>query len=199
MSETNGYYSNLLILEYRNKPKAKATIESVVGLLPDDMILSIINGFNIETAVGKQLDILGKYIGISRDYIKDGAVTLLTDDEYRVLLKLKIACNTSNLSHGSIDRSLYDLFGSDVRMDSVGNMEMTYFVPFDFEPVVIAAIQKNALPRPMGVEVHYVIEDKKKFFAYCDYDDQSAVYRTGFRDYNNPDKDGETFTYSKRK
>ena len=68
MSALDTYYSNLLILQYHNKPKAKATIEASVGLLPDDLILEVINGFDIETAVGKQLDILGIYVGVDRFY-----------------------------------------------------------------------------------------------------------------------------------
>lgn len=192
------YYSNLLILQYHNKPKARATIEATTDLMPDNLIQGVINGFDINTAVGKQLDILGEYVGVDRNYISNGAVTLLSDDEYRLLLKLKIACNTSDYSHKNIDESLYEIFGVRVRMDSIGNMEMTYFVPSQSINVIQAAIEKNVLPKPMGVDLSYVIEYGKNFFAFCSYENQVAVYKTGFRDYNNPDKEGETFTYNKR-
>ena len=194
----NEYYSNLLILQYHDKPKAKATIEAVVNLLPDELIQEVVGGFDIETAVGKQLDILGEYLGVDRYYNDSGEIKTLDDEDYRIILKLKAICNTSNLSHKSLDESLYDFFLNTVRMDSAGNMEMTYFVPKDKTPIIQAAIQKEVLPRPMGVRCSYIIEYDKKFFGFCTYQNQTAVYKTGFRDYNDPDKVGEMLTYSKR-
>ena len=194
----NEYYSNLLILQYHNKPKAKATVEASVGLIPDNLIQEVANGFNINTAVGKQLDILGQYIGLDRGYIDEGESKNLNDDDYRLLLKLKIICNTDNASYKSICDSLYDFFGTDIRMDSTGNMDMVYFIPPNAVDVIKAALQKGVLPKPMGVNLDYVIEYKKKFFGFCTYNNTMAVYKTGFRDYNNPNKDGECFTYDKR-
>lgn len=194
----NEYYSNLLILQYHNKPKAKATIEAVVNLLPDELIQEVINGFDIETAEGKQLDILGEYIGVDRFYTDEGKIKTLDDEDYRIILKLKAICNTSNLSHKSLDESLYDFFQNTVRMDSEGNMEMTYFVPKNKTPIILAAIQKEVLPKPMGVRCSYIIEYNKKFFGFCTYNNQYSVYKTGFRRYNNPDKEGEMLTYNKR-
>ena len=198
MSKTDSYYSNLLIMQYHGKPKAKATIEKSVALLPDDIILDVINGFNIETAVGKQLDILGEYVGVDRYYLVDSQAELLNDGDYRILIKLKAISNTSDLSHKSLEEALYDFFGYTVRMDSDGNMEMTYFVPKDKTPIIQAAIQKEVLPRPMGVRCSYIIEYDKKFFGFCTYSNQYAVYKTGFRTYNNPTKVGEVLTYNKR-
>ena len=194
----NSYYSNLLIMQYHNKPKAKATIEATVGLLPDDLIMEVINGFDIETAVGKQLDILGEYVGVDRYYLVDNQADLLNDEDYRILIKLKAISNTSDLSHKSLEEALYNFFGNSVRMDSDGNMEMTYFVPKNKTPIIQAAIQKEVLPRPMGVRCSYIIEYDKRFFGFCTYQNQTAVYKTGFRSYNNPNKVGEVLTYSKR-
>lgn len=194
----NSYYSNLLIMQYHNKPKAKATIEATVGLLPDDLIMEVINGFDIETAVGKQLDILGEYVGVDRYYLVDNQAELLNDEDYRILIKLKAISNTSDLSHKSLEEALHNFFGNSVRMDSVGNMEMTYFVPKNKTPIIPAAIQKEVLPRPMGVRCSYIIEYDKRFFGFCTYQNQTAVYKTGFRTYNNPNKVGEVLTYSKR-
>lgn len=194
----NSYYSNLLIMQYHNKPKAKATIETTVGLLPDDLIMEVINGFDIETAVGKQLDILGEYVGVDRYYLVDNQAQLLDDEDYRILIKLKAISNTSDLSHKSLEEALYNFFGNTVRMDSDGNMEMTYFVPKNKTPIIQAAIQKEVLPRPMGVRCSYIIEYDKRFFGFCTYQNQTAVYKTGFRSYNNPNKVGEVLNYSKR-
>ena len=70
MSENSAlidYYTNLLIIQYHNKPKARATIEAMIseGMIYDLAIL-VRDGFNLETAVGAQLDIIGKYVGVNR-------------------------------------------------------------------------------------------------------------------------------------
>lgn len=60
------YYQNLLLIQYR-KPKANATITALVGLLMIyDLMIMVRDGYNIDTAVGHQQDIIGKYLGITR-------------------------------------------------------------------------------------------------------------------------------------
>jgi len=61
------YYANLLIIQYNCKPKATQTIKSLLQvLLAENVYNDILNGYDINTAVGKQLDILGQYIGSDR-------------------------------------------------------------------------------------------------------------------------------------
>lgn len=192
------YYSNLLALEYHGKPKATATIEALTNLLPHALIQSVINAFDIETAVGVQLETLGQYVDVDRFYLLDGVLQRLSDDDYRTLIKLKAISNTSDLSHKSLDESLYKFFGYSVRMDSAGDMKMTYFVPKNKTALIQAAIQKQVLPRPEGVQCNYIIEYDKNFFAFCRYTDLTTAYKAGFRSYDNPDKPGEVLTYYKR-
>lgn len=69
MSDLTEYYKNLLIIQYNNKEKAKATIELLVDeLWASDIYQSVRDGYNIDTAVGLQLDIIGKYVGLTRFY-----------------------------------------------------------------------------------------------------------------------------------
>ena len=61
-------YQDLLLNQYINLTKARGTI----GLLNTEAVCSLVqfdvqNGFNIDTAVGVQLDVLGQYIGLSRN------------------------------------------------------------------------------------------------------------------------------------
>lgn len=198
MSEVDEYYANLLIMQYHNKQKARDTIKASTHAIPDELVTNVENGFNVDTAVGKQLDILGKYIGADRYYEDNGDILALDDEDYRTILKLAIISNSSDFSHKSIDDALYAFFEDRIRMDSDGNMEMEYFVPKDKTPLIRAALQKKILPKPMGVRVSGIIEYSKIFFGLCTYDNQTAVYKTGFRTYNDPDKAGETLTYDKR-
>ena len=67
-------YQDLLIKQYIDKPKARADIALFCKLLlAGGVLLDVQNAYNLDTAVGKQLDILGKYAGTSRDF-KTGTV-----------------------------------------------------------------------------------------------------------------------------
>jgi len=73
IEEVIQYYQNLLIIQYNQKEKAKAEIELFVKtLLNDDIYSKVREGFDLETATGKQLDILGKIIGVDRFYEATG-------------------------------------------------------------------------------------------------------------------------------
>lgn len=61
------YYANLLILQYRNKPKASATIKLGAGIyLADGLIFELNDILNIETQQGAQLDLIGQILGVNR-------------------------------------------------------------------------------------------------------------------------------------
>ena len=63
------YYANLLIVQYNGKRKAKSTIKTFVDLFYINMVLmQIRDAFDWTTAVGNQLDIIGKWVGCSRFY-----------------------------------------------------------------------------------------------------------------------------------
>lgn len=67
--EVTTYYINLLIIQYHNKPKAKATVELIVTLIWMDMIIfQLRDAFDWRTAIGKQLDIVADWVGTSRFY-----------------------------------------------------------------------------------------------------------------------------------
>lgn len=60
-------YTNLLIKQYYDKPKAKATIAAIIQTgLANGIFFQIGDAFNIDTAVGAQLDIIGKWVGVDR-------------------------------------------------------------------------------------------------------------------------------------
>lgn len=68
IDDVKEYYADLLILQYRNKPKARATIKMGVDIYTGDgLLLQLADALNIDTAVGAQLDIIGKILGCPRD------------------------------------------------------------------------------------------------------------------------------------
>jgi hypothetical protein len=63
------YYVDRLIIQYRQKPRARATVAAFVREAVANLwVLKLADAFNLETARGKQLDLLAKYIGITRHY-----------------------------------------------------------------------------------------------------------------------------------
>ena len=64
------YYQNLLIIQYHNKPNARAVIKAFLRPLAEvfQLFKDLENAFNIETAEGIQLDIVAKYFGVRRKY-----------------------------------------------------------------------------------------------------------------------------------
>ena len=60
-------YVNLLIIQYHDKPNAQALVRAVIGeVLANAILLQIRDAYDLDTAVGVQLDVLGKYIGTDR-------------------------------------------------------------------------------------------------------------------------------------
>jgi hypothetical protein len=84
------YYTQLLIIQYATKGKAVATIRALVDPVVMDQLPSLVQAaYGLDSAVGVQLNVLGKYAGVSRNgYNFDGPVTL-SDDDYRTIIKLK--------------------------------------------------------------------------------------------------------------
>lgn len=69
LDQLKEYYANLLIVQYNGKKKASSTIKMLVDLiLANLLILQIRDAFDWRTAVGAQLDIIGKWVGVSRIY-----------------------------------------------------------------------------------------------------------------------------------
>ena len=61
------YYVNLLIMQYHEKEKAQSHIRTLVTeAVAVELVSAVRDGFDVETAVGAQLDILAKYVGAQR-------------------------------------------------------------------------------------------------------------------------------------
>lgn len=239
------YYSNLLIIQYKSKQKAMATIALIAEIQANNNIqFDVESAFDIATAVGKQLDILGKYIGVDRsyqgtdypdntfgfcDYNDDigtgqtgftdyadyatqvgttltyadiiGNQQMLDDDDYRTILKLQIATNSSNMSQKSIDDQLFNIFGDEVILTTTNHMEIWYFVSPDIGVLENVLIQKKVLPKPMAVRIAGIIVAEDPTFAFTSYGQsnlaiENDVLVEGFSEYSNySSKLGQTLTY----
>ena len=196
------YYANLLIVQYNGKPKASATIQMLANLiLANLLILQIRDGFDWRTAVGAQLDIIGKWVGVTRDYkgslfwgntflaypqanqltptdLTDtlqhgysdydtfdsdtgGVLTYdnlgfveqsLSDDDYRVIIGLKIIQNNLNHTCKNIDDAIWSYFGEEIYTTWQPHV-ITYHYPASMENIINVCNYKNVLLAPAGVSI----------------------------------------------
>ena len=169
------YYADLLILQYKTQQKARATIQALIKeLYGSGSLLDIVNGYGIDTAVGKQLDIIGKYIGLKRQVkvnIGTSDTNILTDDQYRILLKLKLISNTNYSSTSQIRAALYELFPDDIRLFDPRTMQYEYQLSTLFNDLVNVILAEELLPLPMGLGITAnVVPDLLKLYGYYGYD-----------------------------
>lgn len=223
------YYVNLLIIQYHNQPKAMATIQLFAEIMmANGVMLDVLEGYNLETAVGTQLDIIGKYEGVDRFYrelsLADyfsletyteappstpprygftdyagydttppngtliyseiiSANNMLVDAVFRQLIKLKILQNYLNHSCAAIDGGLYSFFGTAIRMEDMYGMHMVYFVTAAETALIVAALYKKVLPKPMAVGALIVSDIEGEMFAFTDYTGYESPFGYGFTDY----------------
>ncbi len=105
LSDLIAYYVNLLIIQYHDKPKAQATIALYAdALLANNIMDDIQNAYSVETAVGKQLDVIGKYVGVSRYYSE------LVLENYFSLVEYTESIPSSPPRWGFCDYTNYDDF-----------------------------------------------------------------------------------------
>lgn len=141
MADINDYLS-LIPSENASKQKFVDTVTvSIQGLVDEMTLLGLIPAdYDIDTAVGSQLDVVGQWVGLSRrlkspiagaffsldtdglgfdqgvwlgpDDSTDGIVTL-DDATYRFFLYIKVAANIWDGSMGQLQVLINDLFGAD--------------------------------------------------------------------------------------
>ena len=193
------YYANLLIVQYHGKSKAVSTIKLFVDLLFVNIIFfQIRDAFDWKTAIGNQLDIIGKWVGVDRfflgqtydfskwfslldwdvepvnsqvglsdyAYLKEyeagfvdyavvqASFNRLPDEQYRILIGLKIIKNSIDHTAKSIDDAIWDYFGGKVY--TFWNLEercLYYYYSSDLNKVMHVAYEKKVLPCPSTVKI----------------------------------------------
>lgn len=151
IDDLTSYYSSLLIKQYFGLTKAKATVELIArGACCDMVFTAVRDAYDLETAEGLQLDVLGKYIGANR-FALNGA--LIDDGSYRIALKMKIIKNNCNHSLKSIDDLFYQYFPGRVVITDNEDMTMTYEYGIADEELMQALLEQRVLPQPSAVTI----------------------------------------------
>lgn len=176
------YYANLLIIQYENKPRAAATIKTIIkNIVMDQLPSQIMNGFDVDTAVGVQLDTIGKYVGAKRSvYSPVGPITL-NDDDFRTIIIIATIQNNSGSSTYEIQNLLEIFFHDKIKLIDFQSMFITYVLSNDVasDDLLNMFIYQNLLPRPMAVGVG-IIYFKEPYFGMYDLDNPPTTNVRGF-------------------
>ena len=145
------YYADLLIQQYRGLPRAREHVKFLAGLpVSDELPVAVRDAFGLETAIGVQLDVVGKYAGVVRTF---GDITL-DDDDFRVLIKLAQFTNSNGSSTFDIQSVMNQYFAGKIFFIDYTHMRVGYFITLDTfsEDLAQVAILQDLLPYPMAVE-----------------------------------------------
>ena len=170
--ELKTYYADLLISQYKQKPKAYAMIKAVIDiLLMNQLPLTAKDAYDLETAVGSQLDTVGKYQGVTRYSRGLNGSFVLDDTDFRNLIKMAIVKNSSNSSLSTIQYFLYTYFPNQIFVFDDQAMRMHYLIDIGTENLMYAFINELLLPRPTGVQLTgiFYVDSVPLLFGFRNY------------------------------
>lgn len=152
------YYTKLVPSQYQTSTKMLAWLSANLQLYQD--ILSCLNAigpaFDVDTAVGAQLDILGQIVGASRTVAfqpSGGVSPVLDDTTYRVLIRARIFQNHWDGKLDSLLTIWQSLFpGGLLILNDHQNMSVDLYVAAPLTSILQDLILKGyIIPRPQGV------------------------------------------------
>ena len=126
-----------------------------VGDTSNTLPLALQAAFSIGTAVGPQLDIIGKYVGVSRTGNNFSGPVTLDDTDYTQLIRIAIVQNSSGSSLADIQSLLHIFFPGVITVFDYADMSMDYFFDAAIGSDTLAEffIMGGHLPKPMGVQL----------------------------------------------
>jgi hypothetical protein len=173
-------YTDLLIKQYWEKPNAFAEIEMQADTWEaiNDLATDLSTAFDVDTAIGKQLDIIGKRVGISRvvtEVLPGYTGLVLDDDDYRLFIRVKVAKNNSSGLMVSDERiSINDViqlaFDGEAYAVDNKDMTLTLIISYDVDEALASVIRDlDLLPKPMAVRYRFIMQtDLDNPFGFSD-------------------------------
>jgi hypothetical protein len=157
-----GYYQNLLTSEYKTTEKFNQWLLAVLNIANDisNCLETISSAFDLNYAVGVQLDTLGVIVGVSRVVPfqpRFGVSPVLDDTTYRILIRATIANNQWDGKIGSLYPIWNELFsGGHITIQDNQNMTANILVTGPFTSIIQDLITNGMIvPRPQTVEYTY--------------------------------------------
>lgn len=198
--EVIDYYVDLLQIPYNSNQQNRDFIAALVKMtIMDQLPLQAQNAFNVNTAIGKQLDVLGKYVGAKRSGIGLSGPITLNDDDFRVLIQLAILRNAAGSSLYDIQELLHEFFPDEIFVFDYQNMHMSYLIDTSVgnQDLIQLAVSEGFLPKPMGVQLGATIyaPNPANLFGFRTYQVNTAN-NTPFNNYDDYQMDWPWLSYT---
>lgn len=155
-------YLDLITSQHKTKPRFMDWLSSAVGVVNDNAIMTngMPSNFDIDIAVGIQLDLLGIFIGRTRllKFQPASGSPVLDDTNYRLALKAKIAQNQWDGTITQIYKVWDSLFPT-IPLIIIDNQDMTMSALVDGSLSAIATeliVAGYIIPKPMGVKLSII-------------------------------------------
>lgn len=186
MKQSMQYYLSLFTSQYRMSAKLNAW--QTVLLTPIDDLTTCMEQFNaaydLDVAIGNQLDVLGQLIGVSRTLPfqpSKGVSPILDDTTYRLLLRATLARNTWNGKTSSLYPIWQSLLpGATLLIQDNQNMTCNIIYGGDLSSIETDLITHGMIvPRPEGVLYNYGASTGEPFFGFDRNDAVVAGFDTG--------------------
>lgn len=181
-----GYYLNLVTSEYRNSPKFLAFLQVLLKKFDDISIclVSMDMAFDVDNAVGPQLDNVGAIVGANRTVgfqPTGGASPVLNDTDYRLLIKATAGANSWDGTIDGLQSIWQTLFpGGTITIGDNQNMTATIFLTGTFSQMQQDLIVNGYIvPRPETVLYQYVLGSGLPAFGFDRNDAFVAGFDTG--------------------
>lgn len=165
-------YLESITSEHRGKPKFEAWLCRTLTIVDHAYLFtkSIDSNFDLDNAIGIQLDILGESIGRERTlkFQPQNTNPVLNDEYYRLLLKAKVAMNNWD---GKIP-SIYDIWDNmfdDLGLQIQDNQDMSFdaYITGFIDSIRQELIQRGYIvPKPEGVRVNLIGKSPVEFKCY---------------------------------
>lgn len=163
-------YLDNITSQHRDKPKFIAWLSSHLNKIDDvyNVLKSMDDSFDIDNAIGAQLDTLGVIIGRNRTLSfqpSNNFSPVLTDDMYRLVLKTKVALNIWDGTIPSMYEIWNNIFGNDndLSLQIKDNQDMSFnaYITGYTDQIQQDLIQHGYIvPKPQGVKVNYIGRSK---------------------------------------
>lgn len=181
----------LLILVSSTLTSSGDDIEPVITEIDEILPIAVQNAFNVvgsTPAQGVQLDVIGKYVGVSRTGQGLTTVITLDDADFLTMIQLAIIKNNSGSSLATIVELLFQFFGDNIVVADYTNMFMSYSISsaIGSTDLIQLVVAQGLLPKPMGVGEIIIIFDGTNAFGF-----ENSTNSGGFGDLSDPDIGGK--------
>lgn len=155
-------YTELITSQYREQPVFVAAVALMTQHSNDNQtLLATFAGlFDLDTAMGVQLDELGVWAGLGRYiFVPTLGTVTLNDTDYRILLRAKILKNHWDGTNAMLQVILSQLFpGTGITLVAVDNQDMSmdiYIFGGTPTPTQLALLKGGLIvPKPEGVRIN---------------------------------------------